>query len=224
MRMPRWAGEFLRNIIAGLLLMGVPAMVGFLAWVQYMPWFLAVLAAIAAFGLVLFAKNQYSLYKNGRTKRISKLSDKEIERMIREWIDMPGFVFERKPQEPDVLFNFLVQDKAGRKINIFRQADTPNIIFIVGRVQTVPPNRSLADAEWRKLAGNISIEMARLGIEYAFDGEPNRYEYVRLLDPVILDDSLTDFFFKQRIFFLLRAFVLVMEICRQDLRELGPRT
>jgi len=120
--------------------------------------------------------------------------------------------------------NFIIKDKAERKVNVIREPKNPHIILLMGRViMTPPPNRTLSGVEWRKLAGKISIEMARLGIEFDFTGGPNPYEIIVLLDPVIIDDSLSNFFFRQRIFFVIRAMILVIEIYRQYLAEPEPQ-
>jgi len=192
-------------------------MISYLAWLQNMPWFLIPLSVMLAVGLFLFAINQWK--QIGKKKKISKLSDKEIEKMIREWVDIPGYVIERIVPETRVIFNFVIKDRSERNVNIIRNTNIPAIIILAGRLKIPTLNRSLDEAKWRKLAGKISIEMARLGIEYVFDGDPNRYEFISLIDPVFLDDSLTDFFFRQRILFVIRAMILVIEITKQYLGE-----
>jgi len=53
--MAKWWGNFLVNILSGLVLLAIPAMVGYLAFLQDMPYFIIALAVIAAVGLVFFA-------------------------------------------------------------------------------------------------------------------------------------------------------------------------
>ena len=60
--------------------------------------------------------------------------------------------------------------------------------------------------------------MARFGIEYDFVGEPNKWETIQLIEPVILDDSMTSFYFRSRIMFVVRAIILVREIWKDALR------
>jgi len=222
--MHKWVEDLFGRVVAGIIVAVLLALgAGFLAWVQGMPLYVDYMAIILTIGLVLFALNQISILKRERKKHIAKLSDKEIKNMIREWLDIPGFTIEGTVPEPQTYFNFFLKDKSNRGINIIRHADVPAVVLVAGRVKISSPKRSLNDTEWRKLAGKINIEMARLGIEYVFDGETNRYEFIRLVDPVIIDDSLTDFFIKQRIFFVLRAMVLVIEVTNQYLEELGPQ-
>ncbi len=196
-------------------------MVGRLAWLKNVPDYIIILLVLAAIALSLFAINQYSTYKKGRKKSISKLSDNKIEKTIREWIDIPSFSIERKELEPNVKFNFLVKDNQERKINVVRDNQIPEIIQLLARLKISTRTRPFNASELKKVTGKITIEMARLGIEYKFDGSPNPLEFIRLIYPVILEDSLTEFYFRRRILFVLSAMVLVIEITKQAAEELG---
>lgn len=107
--MLKWAGEFFRNIIAGVFVLGIPAMIGWLAWLQDAPWFLIALAILGSVGLILFIRNQHVIYRKQRKRNIANLSDKEIERTVREWIDIPDHTIERMAPGTEILFNFLIK-------------------------------------------------------------------------------------------------------------------
>jgi hypothetical protein len=154
---------------------------------------------------------------------LSKASVKTIEKKILEWVYIPGHTIEKMPPETGVLFNIAVKDKQERHVHISMTSDAPKIIHAMGRVKIVPPRPRLEDDEWVKLAGKISLEMARLGIEYIFDGAPNKLEFIRLMDPIVIDDSLNSFLLRQRIMFVIRAIILVSVTTVQYFTDDGAR-
>ena len=210
------------SIIGGLIVLGISAMIGWLAWLQNMPWFLIPLSFVFTIGLILFTINQWK--QRWRKKDISKYSDKKIEKMIREWIDIPGFAIERMPSKPNIKFNFLMIYKNTLKINIVHDIESLEIIELLARVKISPHDHPFNEFVLKKISGKIRLEMARLGIEYIFEGLPNRLESISLRNPVILDESLTKYYFRQRILFILRAMILVIEIINQTADEAGLLT
>jgi hypothetical protein len=205
--------DIVKGVVSSILWWGIPAMIGLLAWIQKMPWFLIPLSILAAIGCVLFIVNQWRQRKE--KGNISKLSDKKIELLIRDWLDLPGFSVERVPAKLPIKFNFLFIDKHKRSINIVRDTVLPEIIQLLARFVISSNDAPLNESVVNKIAGNIKLEIARLGVEYGFDGTPNPHNSVHFLVPVILDDSLNKFYFRQKIFLLLRAMVLTIEISIQ---------
>jgi hypothetical protein len=225
--MQKW-GKHIWDIIKGLaawiISLGISAMIGWLAWLKDVPAYLIILAILAAVGLIIFIINQYYNYRSERKKSLSKLSDKKIEKTIRDWLDIPGYNIEKMRGEENIFFNYLLKDKIDRKVNIIRAKEEQHLISFIGKVIIDPPrSRPLTDFEWRKLSGKISIDMARFGIEYDFTGSTNRYDSVTLLDRLVLDNSLNDIVFRQRILFVIRAIILVIEIYNQFLFEIDIR-
>jgi hypothetical protein len=142
------------------------------------------------------------IYRRERGRRLSKLSDKEIEKAIRDWIEIPDFTVEKKRPEPETFFNYLIKDNAGRSILVRRTTMSPQIITVAMELDL---SRNFAPAnpiEWDKLARKIRIELARLGIQYKFDGDPNKLTHISLQEPVVLEDSLGEFLFRQRVVFV----------------------
>jgi hypothetical protein len=219
MSAPKWAGDIFKHVIGGLVLMAILAAPGYLVWLEDLPLFLIPLSILFAAGLILFGLNQLKLWKKGRG--ISKYSDKKIEKIIREWIDIPNVTIERKPPEAQIHFYYVLTYKNILKVNIVRDTQNPAIIQLAARVQTSLKDVPLKGADLRKNTGRIGIEMARLGIDYQFDGSPNPLDFILLVDPLILDDSLTEFHFRQRVLFVLRAMVLVIETSKRTVEELG---
>lgn len=63
--------------------------------------------------------------------------------------------------------------------------------------------------------------MARLGIYFATTGQGTKEMHVRLYNQVLLDDSLTAYDFKRDCLFVIRALVLLKQVLRKTLKELG---
>ncbi len=79
----------------------------------------------------------------------------------------------------------------------------------------------LSQENWELVASRLSVEMARLGIQFLFTGEPNKFQQIMLIEQVILDDSLTDYIFRERVMFVARALVLVKEVVNAASRVTG---
>ena len=154
-------------------------------------------------------------------KGITKFSDRELGDTIREWLDIPSLSFKRLVAESELSFKFLITDNGQRSVNIFRSKKNPSMIQIGAQIPLTPSNQSMNQERWEYLARKLSVEMARLGIEFMFNGEPNQLERIRLLELVIIDDSLTGFYFRQRLFFVIRACILVLIIAKDTFEEIG---
>jgi hypothetical protein len=213
--MRRWLGEIFRGFIVSILYGGLPIVIGLLAWLKQVPAYLIILMTLSSTALVMFVINQYSIVKNRHKKNISKFSEKEVERMVREWIDLPGFSIERQPTTNDELFNFVLKDKSGRNINISRDTGNPALLSLAARIRIFPDDKPIIDPVLKQIVREMKKEMVRLGIEYAFEDKPNQYQYVGLAHSVVINDSLTEHDFRDSIFFIVRAMVLIIEIARQ---------
>ncbi len=200
--------RFFQACLIAALVPGVPVVIGRLAWIHRVPDYQWILYALVALAFSIFVLNQLLTLKNKVKGGLSKSSAKEIEKKILEWLYIPGRTIEKMPPENGVLFNISVKDNLERHVHISMTSDAPKTIHAVGRVKIVPL-RPLDEKEWARLAGKISLEMARLGIEYIFDGDPNKLEFIRLMDPIVIDDSLGSFLLRQRIMFVIRAIILV---------------
>jgi hypothetical protein len=220
--MQKWAEKalkgiwgFIKAVIYGLFVPGITALIGRLAWLRGIPTDQFILYVLAALGLSLLALNQFLVLKKKVRRSPGKWPDKRVERTIREWVDIPGFTYEKMPPQAGVLFNVVIKDKSGRYIHINKTIDEPAFIVLVARVKIEPPGPALEKKEWEILASRVSVEMARLGIEYVFDGEENILEFIRLMDRVILDDAFNSLLFRKRILFVIRAVVLIAAITKQ---------
>lgn len=213
------AWDIAKGALGSLFALAIIALPGVLAWVKKMPWFLVPISVVFMTGSVLWTINQWKQWRKGRN--VSKYSDKKIEKIIREWINIPGVSMERKLPDAQIHFKYLMTDTNGLTVNITRDKKNPAIIQLVARVKTVLEDIPLKKAEQKRTAGRIGIEMARLGIGYKFDGSPDPLDSVLLFDLVIIDDSLTELHFRQRILFVIRAMVLALETSKRTAEDLG---
>jgi len=222
MDIKKFVQDIFANLIANILVVAGGTLVIILVFFQRLPAYQLLLLIIGTIGLILFVINQYALWKERRKKRLTKLSDKELEQLIREWVDIPAFKFQRQEAVPGVYFAFEVT-LGDLTVHLERQEKEPLVVILAGEVllQT-PPDKTMSEADWERLAGQLSIEMARLGIQFYFNGAPNKWERIRLIESVILDDSLTGFYFRPRVMFVIRALILVLEVAKEFFREIQP--
>jgi hypothetical protein len=157
-------------------------------------------------------------------KGFTKLSDKEIEDTIHKWIDNPSapfFMIKRLDAEPDTFFGFVVFDPQNRPVTITRHKEQPYQIalhtgIILGEEQK-HKFEAFPEPQRADILRNLRVEMTRLGISN--EGICNPFERILLKEAVPLEDSLTEFHFVQRIFFVRRAYALIMELLSQSLGQ-----
>ncbi|MEK7280950.1 MAG: hypothetical protein AAB037_01180, partial [Chloroflexota bacterium] len=180
----------------------------------------AVLGLLAAIALILFSINQYDAWKVKRKKRLIQLSNKELESKIREWINIPAWSVQPQSQLKGILFAYSIQH-GGLHVAIVRDAEEPSVIALVSKFTMPSEEAALYKGEWGRFRGQLSIEMARLGIQWHFIGPQNKFEAIELAEQVILDDAVTGYYFRSRVLFVLRAGILVMELWKEALRLSG---
>lgn len=214
--------RILEKIIAGVIVAAIIAG-GVAVWslISKLPSPIIFVAAITTFAAIIIIWNQLGIWRERTKKKLSKYSEKEIEAVIREWIDIPTLSFRRQEPEQDLYFKFLLTDNFGRHINIIRKRNQPSMILIVAEMTFPDSRQQLTQANWQTLADRLSLELARLGIEFIFNGVPNPLQRVRVTEPIIIDDSLTGFHFMQRVMLVIRALVLAQQIGKNTFKELG---
>ena len=198
------------------------AVVAIVVWLQSVPWYLVLLGLLAAVVLILFGINQYEIRRERHKKKLTQLSDKELEALIREWINIPAWKVSPYPLQGKVetLFAYQVQFQ-DVLIDVVKENPQPEMIFLIS-VFTMPSEKEgLSKAEQTRLWGQLRIEFARLGIQWDYVDTPNT---VRLTEPIILDDSITPYYFRSRIMFVVRANILAYELWKEALRTSGQST
>lgn len=210
--------EFVVNLLIGAWGVGVLIIV----WLAQVPIYILLLVTLGSFGLVFLAINQFHTFQERRKKGLAELGDREIDGAIRDWLDDPIFKFQRKVS-PNYLFQFVVTDEAGRPITIGRPELKPTQLELATAITLGEKHRqkyeTLSSYEREKVLHTLRIEMARYGIGYS--GIHSKLERVVLSDIVLLDNSLTEFYLKQRIFYVTGAFALYKEVIGVALSEQG---
>ncbi len=219
-----WIKRLFTDYLAGWLLVITPLFVGFLAWIQSLPYYVIALATLFAFGAIFWGINQFHVFRERRRKGLSSRSDKEIEDVIRNWLDDPGYKFQRKDiNDPlfhnDRLFHFEVEDEWGRVISIARPRAKPTRLDLASAVFLSSEHKKMYEElnpdDKNNLVHNLRVEMARIGV--LFKGIETSLNRVDIGDSVSLDDNLTEFYLKQRILFMIRATFLLNELIIQGL-------
>ena len=159
-------------------------------------------------------------WKERHKKKLTQLSNKELEALIWEWLKISAWKVSPQPLQDATLFAYQVefQDKL---ITIVRESHQPDIISLIS-VFTMPSEKEgLSEAERNRLGGQLNIEFARLGIQWNYVETPDT---VRLIESIILDDSMTPYYFRSRIMFIVRANILAYELWKEAIRSLKQST
>ena len=212
----------LESLIDGVIVAAIIA-VGVAVWslVSKLPPPIIFVAAMATFAAIIIIWNQLGIWRERTKKKLSKYSEKELETVIREWVDIPSLSFRRQEPEQTRYFKFLLTDNFNRYVTIIREKSEPSMILILSEMTFPDDKQQLTQANWETLADRLSLELARLGIQFTFNGIPNQLQRIRVTEPVIIDDSLTGFHFRQRVIFVIRALVLAQQVGKDTFKELG---
>lgn len=226
----KWLKDNILNIVQIMPIIG-GVVVTVVAWLQGIAWYL-----IVAFGVILgmlvipttlLTINQLATWKERHKKKLTQLSDKEIEDTIRNWlVNDPGYKFQMKDVNDSVfhndrLFHFEVEDDWGRVISIARPRAKPTRLDLASAVTLGTEHKKKYEALGpkfkRDILHNLRAEMARFGV--MFRGMDTTLERIDISDSVSLDDTLTEFYLKQRILFMIRATFLLNELIAQELED-----
>lgn len=217
--------RLLRSFVVGAITTYLPVIVGgaviLLGWLEHLPRYQLLLLILFTIALVFLGINQIRIFQERRKRGIAEVSDKDVDKTIRGWLDDPVFTFQRK-MNPECLFQFVVSEEQGRRpVTVSRTKSKPSQLLISTSITLGVEHRkkyeTLSNNEKDKIIHNLRIEMARYGI--GFSGISRGLEKVVLSDVVLLDNALTEFYLRQRIFYVSGAFVLYEEIMSQQLMD-----
>lgn len=215
--------DFIRDIFIGIIIEWIISAGGIaviiFAFLEHLPIYQLLLIVLVVACLVIFFVNQINSWKEKSKKKFSKLTDKEVEDIIRGWVEDPYHSI-RKTDNKECLFYYIVTDVNGEGgIGVARPRAKPAQIEIACSVSLRPEQKTKYDklnSEAKaKIVNNLRIEMARYGIQYK--NLSTDLDNVLLGDLVFLDDSLTEYYFKNRMHFVLSGLVLYSEVITQDL-------
>jgi hypothetical protein len=212
----RWLFDHLGTVVT-ICTSGVGVAAIVLARLQDLPIHYLLLIVLGVFGLVFWGINSFRTFHKQK-RGIADLGDKGMEKTIRDWLDDPSFTFKRE-DKPDCFFQFVVTDESQRPITVSRTKAKPTYLSISTAITLSDEHRQKYEALGRdqqdKIIHNLRIEMARYGIGYR--GIKRGLERVDLADVVFLDNALTEFYLRQRIFYVTGAFALYAESIGQQL-------
>lgn len=220
--MGNWLRSVVSHIVANLLFWGVPLVVGLLAWLQSVPWYIIALSTIIAFGAIFWGKNQFDVFRERRKKGFANQSDPQIEDVVHQWIDKPSFSIRREIL-PEAHFQFVLTDPQGRPVAITRLKNEPTQLQLSVRILLTEEQQcriaTFQESIRSGLISKLRVEMARFGI--GFQDIEHPLKQIILIETISLDDSLTNFYLMQRIMFVRRASVLIAELITQALKPIG---
>lgn len=215
--------DLFSQTIIQLLVAGVIAVTAWiLAKIAALPAYQILIVIIIVIAFTFWGINQFAYFRERQKKKLSKYSDKEIENTIREWVNIPRWSvqplsLEDKAKSAGVKFGYVIKHDSFH-ITIEGPSDDPFKILLLGGLNMESKKPVLTNPEWERLAGQLSIEMARLGIQWEFIGKPNKLNTIQFFEPVILDDSTTGYDFRSRIMSVVRALILAQEVWKEALR------
>ncbi len=180
------------------------------------------LGIIFGIGCAFWIVNQIDTWRARYKKGLTKLSDKDLEKTIRDWVDIPNLSFKRS-DDSSTYFAYTLTDEQKRTIYVVRNRKSPQEITI-GSAISIPTHptqyRELSEEELVEILDNISLEMIRLGIYFTITGKGSEPRVINFFNPVLIDDSLTSYQFKKECLFVIRAYTLLLQVFKLAISDL----
>lgn len=200
----------------------ITAGVPILAWLQSLPWYVIALSAIGAFGLTLWAINQFAIFRERRSKGFAAQNNDKIEATLRRWLDKERFKIKSDPRE-NMHFQFKAEDDAGRAMTVARPKDIEEFIFIGGSWK-IPPDLhpkfdEMPDEIREEMLEELKVEMLRLKVNYIGLKHPLRRVGVEVRVPC--DEAFTQSLFLQQLQTARYAYILMTVLMEKALRRAG---
>jgi len=172
-----------------------------------------------AFGIILLAWG----YRDELRRRVSGSkrwrSEKELEDELSTWLRDAGYSVEYQPTVPGVSFA-LTATSVDRPVGIVRPVGSPGIL-LQNVVKPGPPHDTVIgamdDDQSSSLKEDLGIELARFGL--GFNVEDILGQGIRLDYLLVITDTLTQYQFIDRVYFVGRAILLVQLILIKHVRE-----
>jgi hypothetical protein len=184
------------------------------------------LAVIFALGLGLWIVNQIGLARERSKKRLTKLSDEDLENTVRGWLDNPGMEVTRLPNDAKHYFAFRVRYTDNMcEIIVSRMKTEPGYIAIQGIMDIVSTKEmEFSGEELARIGFRIGLELARASVYFAILPEaPSKPKarHIRIFNWVPLYDELNAGFFSRECLSVTRGVVLARYSIAATLEELG---
>ena len=198
--MVKWIKDNIFNVIGILPIVGA-VVVGVLAWLQHISWYLIAFYGITIAVIVFFGIERIDVWKERHKKKLTQLSDKEIADTLRKWFDKRHYSSSSRIDDK-ALFLIVATDTQNRNLNVFKPKENPSVIAI--RLAIKEEQIALIPQPHQNMARfNITIEMARLGL--LCHGAPPMY----IDQELQCDDFLTESSFWKAIDKIRQGHVLI---------------
>lgn len=188
-------------------------MVGLLAWLQKVPWYLIALAVIAATGFAFWIMNQFNTFRERRRRQT-----KDIETMIRDWLYKNNFTIKNDPTT-NAIFRFVARDEQGRPV-VISQLKNESFLTLGAKLLISEEDQQRLDPitkdEKLTILEDLRIELALIGVGYEGISHPLRTIIIQ--EKVPCDDTLTELAFLQKVMFIRRIQVLIGEFLRRAMK------
>jgi len=214
--MAQFIKSLLGSLGAGLLLLGGPIIVGTLALLQSVPWYLMALAILAAPGIVLWSFLQVKNWGGLRHQTVEQSGE-----IIRKWLDHTKLSVANSPT-PEAYYRYTVS-LGPRSVSVYRRKSDPEMVMFginlhVPKVDYATLD-SMTDKRDSMLIKDLRLELARLGIQYSGLSHPLRS--ISFVDDIIFDHNLTRSSFLEKIELMIRAQVILGEIIDREAKLAG---
>jgi len=216
--------QTIQQLLVGVVIIVITYLFGEL---YKLPWWFIWLTVLFAVALGLWIWNQIT---EKSKKRISKLSEEEIEQTVQDWIlDTPGVSCEKqKVKETDeefFIFTITLTDPdqpKPAKFHVIQKRSTPKQIDIVlwGDLKLENVQADVRD----KIKRKISLELARMGCEFTYGNDKDALGKLVVAEPLVIDDSLTVYHFRQKLLSVIRATILIQIIREESFIEAGIKS
>jgi hypothetical protein len=200
--------EFLNNPIIQLL--GGSGVMFVITWIithlARLPIWEIWLAIIFVITCLVIIINQIDAWRGRHKKGLTKLSEKELENTVHQWLVNPVFSVRPMPVDNDRHFGFHVTGKSRPDIYVIRAKNEPSIIQVLSPKLMIPPmDQTVMD----RVQNSLTIEMARLDVQFMYEGGGKIPPNISLMQPIPIVDELTVFEFRQNIVVVTRAAILI---------------
>jgi hypothetical protein len=170
------ASGILDGLVVTAVVLGAPVVLGYYAR-AYVYWPFAVGFAIALLAVGIYIAGKFLAYRRGLP-----MSNKAIERKLKEWAEANNYAIRGNPQAK-VRFAFILEDEHKRFINILRTEDEPDLLWFMCPVNIKQEHqdafRALPIDDQEAVTDSLVSEFARLPISFKLGELPVRFEVSR---------------------------------------------
>ncbi len=174
--------------------------------INWLQWVLPILPIIGAclFAIVIWPRRNTKII----TEPASKI-DKPVY-PLRDWIDDASWTVQKRIIPNSIAYQIVL---GNAPVLITRQDDKPEVVNLVSSVPLAHPK--LSQEHYERLISQISRELNQLHIQHAFTS----LNQLQIIHYAILDDSITEYIFRDKIMDVIRARNSVVNLWQDAIRQ-----